>query len=268
MAAKHAATHRTTPPAVHPSGASVLQRENGTHLKRIVISSAVLAIAIAGAGVASAEKPENPGSGKSGFKVTGGGQIISDDQEAAGGPGDTVGFNAHEVEGDDPASTGDDNDAATGQFQYNPHGGAQNPDQNQPANEKFHGVVTCLISGQEAVDNETAEEETPANYEEELVAGMARFGGYVRTKDDTIQYFTVDVSDNGQGGDAEDDLILVRLTDEPCADNPEDEDTENQQDLFELGRGNVKIHNNPDGAASPAALAIAHAKMIKMAAGL
>ena len=218
-------------------------------LRNFLIAVAVLALAVPG--FAQAE---------SGFKVTGGGQIITDEQEAAGGPGDTVGFVAQEMAGDDEASPGDDDDAARGQFQYNPHGGANA--QNQPAEEKFHGVVTCLISGGEAVANENAEGD---EYEEELVNGMARFGGYVRGQVDENGdpiYFTVDVKDNGQGGgpEAEDDLILVRMTDAPCADNPEDEEGENQQDLFDLGRGNVKIHNYPterdteEPPADPAAL--------------
>ncbi len=224
-------------------------------MKRTVISAAVLALAVSGVGVAAAEKPAG-----SGFKVTGGGQIIS---ETAQGAGDTVGFNAQEINGDDPASPGDDDDAARGQFQYVPRG--QSEGGNQEATEKFHGVVTCLISGGEAEENETSpDDEQPEQYEEQLTSGMARFGGHLR--DDPTEYFTVDVTDNGRGGSAEDDLILVRITDAPCADNPEDEDAHDPEDLLRLGRGNVKIHNNPDGeTAGPTANARAGAAMLRMA---
>lgn len=200
-------------------------------MKRVLISGAVLALAIGATGVASAEKP-------SGFKVTGGGQIVTDG--SGGGAGDTVGFNAQEI-------AGDRDDAARGQFQYVPRGESTN--ESAPA-EKSHGVVTCLLSGGEAMANEEAEED--GEYNEALTEGSARFGGHLR--DDPATFFTVDVTDNGQGGNAEDDLILVRITAEPCADNPEDEE-EDAEDLLRLGRGNVKIHNNPDGTAGTAATA-------------
>lgn len=231
-------------------------------MKRTVISATVLALAMSGVGVSQAAKPENTGKpAESGFKVTGGGQIIA---EGAQGAGDTVGFNAQELDGDDPNSP-DSDDAARGQFQYVPRG--QSAGTNQEATEKFHGVVTCLISGGEAVANEEAEGD---DYEEELAAGMARFGGIVRGtgtgEDNPAVYFTVDVTDNGQGGSAEDDLILVRITDAPCADNPEDEEANDPEGLLRLGRGNVKIHNNPDGeTASPATNARAAAAMAAMA---
>lgn len=218
-------------------------------IRKVLIAVAVLALAVPG--VASAAKPQSaPAEG--GFKVTGGGQIIADDQTS--GPGDTVGFNAHELEGDDPASPGDNDDLARGQFQYIQRG--EDEGGNQPANDSFHGVVTCLISGGEAVANETAEGDD--EYDEGLLSGMARFGGHVRGTGtgpgNPAVYFTVDVSDNGEGGSAEDDTILVRMTTAPCADNPEDENNE-PDELARLGRGNVQIHNNPDGASTQAALA-------------
>ncbi|MEX2290067.1 MAG: hypothetical protein WD794_07060 [Mycobacteriales bacterium] len=193
-------------------------------MKRTLISGAVLALAVGATGVAQAERP-------SGFKVTGGGQIIADG--SGGGAGDTVGFNAQEI-------AGDRDDAARGQFQYVPRGQSGNA---SAPTEKFHGVVTCLISGGEAMANEEAEDD--GQYNEALTEGSARFGGHLR--DDPATFFTVDVTDNGQGGNAEDDLILVRITAEACADNPEDEE-DDAEDLLRLGRGNVKIHNNPDGA--------------------
>ena len=88
-------------------------------MKRIVISGAVLALAVGGAGVSQAEPAM--------YKVTGGGQIIVDTDEmpAAGGPGETIAFNARSV-----GAT----EAANGQLQYNSHDGV-----------KFHGVVSCLV---------------------------------------------------------------------------------------------------------------------------
>lgn len=210
-------------------------------MKRTLISGAVLALAIGATGVAQADKP-------SGFKVTGGGQIIADG--SGGGAGDTVGFNAQRI-------TGERDDAAQGQFQYVPRGESTNA--SAPA-EKFHGVVTCLISGGEAMANEEAEED--GEYNEALTEGSARFGGHLR--DDPATFFTVDVTDNGQGGNAEDDLILVRITAEACADNPEDEE-EDAEDLLRLGRGNVKIHNNPDGAAGTAATATTSTALLRTA---
>lgn len=201
-----------------------------TRRKRIVVSAAVLALAISGAGVSQAAKPEQAGKPASnGFKVTGGGQIIS---EGSQGPGDTVGFVAQDLN--------DDGREARGQFQFNP--GGQSGD--SAGTEKFHGTVTCLLSGGEAI----AQEKAAGEMSDQLMLGMARFGGFLR--DDPTQSFTVDVSDDGQGNGSN-DMILVRLTGEPCADNPEDEDGEDE-DLMMLGRGNVKIHNNPDDAAATA----------------
>ena len=206
-------------------------------IRNLLIAIAVLAIAIPG--VASAAKPA-----ASGYKVTGGGQIIA---EGAQGAGDTVGFNAQEMDGDDDASDAP-NDAVRGQFQYVPRGQSTN---DSAPSEKFHGVVTCLLSGGEAQANEAGEEDGEEN--EALQEGSARFGGYVRgtQADGSPQYFTVDVTDNGQGGDVDDDLILVRFTSEPCGDNPEDEENDPEQ-MLRLGRGNVKIHNNPDTTSAAA----------------
>lgn len=203
-------------------------------MQRTVISAAVLVVGVAGTGLSHAAKPA-----ESGFKVTGGGQILAADAQRAG---DTVGFNAQEIDGDDPASPGGD-DAARGQFQYVPRGQSTNP--SAPGG-KFHGVVTCLLSGGEAAANEHAEDD--GAFHEALTEGSARFGGHVRTRNGGTQYFTVDVTDNGQGGKASgDDMILVRFTSAPCADNPEDEEND-AEELLRLGRGNVTIHNNPDSA--------------------
>ena len=222
-------------------------------IRNFLIAVAVLAIAIPSVAAAA------PGTG---FKVTGGGQIIEEDVQ---GPGDTVGFNAQELAGDadDPRSTQDDDDGARGQFQYIQRGADEAG--NTPANDSFHGVVTCLISGGEGVANEEDEaNDDEEGYEEGISEGMARFGGYIRGTgtgpDNPYQFFTVDVNDGGQGNESTGDFILVRLTEEPCADNPEDEENDAPDELVRLGRGNVKIHNNPDdeeaSAASNAAFAL------------
>lgn len=213
-------------------------------MKRIVISGAVLALAISGVGVASAEKPEDQGN-NGGYKVTGGGQIIA---EGAQGAGDTVGFNAHRI-GEGPE--------ARGQFQFVPRGQSGNA---SAPEEKFHGVVTCLISGGEAIANEEAEGD---EFNEALAEGSARFGGHFR--DDPTRFFTVDVTDNGQGSNADDDMILVRETSEACGDNPENEDNDPEQ-MLRLGRGNVKIHNNVDPESSALANARMAAAFVQMAA--
>jgi hypothetical protein len=220
-------------------------------VKRLVISSAVLALALGSTGIAMAEKPEGK-SNNGGFKVTGGGQIIAEGQQGAG---DTVGFNAHEIDGDDAASPGPA-DAAKGQFQFVPRG--QSGNESAPE-EKFHGVVTCLLSGGEAVANENAEDDD--NFNEALMEGSARFGGFLRDNPD--QAFTVDVTDEGQGN-AKNDMILVRLTSAPCADNPEDDDG-TAEDMLRLGRGNVKIHNNPDGPSTLAAATQTAAALARLA---
>ena len=215
-------------------------------MKRTLISGTVLALAVAGIGTAAAAKPADDGSGGGGYKVTGGGQIIS---QGSQGAGDTVGFNAHRL-GDGPD--------ARGQFQYVPRGQSTNA---SAPSEKFHGVVNCLISGSEAIEAEMAEPD--GEFNEALMAGSARFGGFLR--DDPAQAFTVDVTDNGQGRNAsDDDMILVRLTATPCADNPEDEEDE-PEELVRLGRGNVKIHNNVDGGGTVVANARTAAALAAMA---
>lgn len=84
-------------------------------MKRILASSAVVGLALAGMGTSSAAAPFD--------KVTGGGQIIAD--SSLQGPGATIAFTARNV--------GPDN-LAQGQFQYNDHVGV-----------KYHGTVSCLV---------------------------------------------------------------------------------------------------------------------------
>lgn len=135
-------------------------------------------------------------------KVTGGGQVIASTSEM--GPGDTVGFTA--------ISTDEESDDARGEFQAV---------ETSAAGEEmliFDGVVTCL-----EVDGDTA-----------------RFGGHERGDEDNT--FTVDVTDNGQGADADDDVVVFQEdTDAPCGDGDQvfSETT--------LARGNATIHNGDDG---------------------
>jgi hypothetical protein len=87
----------------------------------MLISTAVVGLAVAGVGTATAAPDFD--------KVTGGGQVMVDaDNDGAqdAGPGETIAFNAR--------TTGGPNRAATGQLQYNDHDGV-----------KFHGAVRCLV---------------------------------------------------------------------------------------------------------------------------
>lgn len=102
-------------------------------MKRLLAGTAVLGLAVAGIGTASAQPALQ--------KVTGGGQIATDNMT---GPGQTLAFNARQfAEGD----TGN----ADGQLQYNLHGAP---------GEKFHGRVTCLVV-------------TPATEDEDAMATLA-----------------------------------------------------------------------------------------------
>lgn len=86
-------------------------------MKRLLASTAVIGLAVAGIGTATAAAPFD--------KVTGGGQIFLDPTAPPQGPGATIAFTARNI--------GADN-LAQGQLQYNDHAGI-----------KFHGAVTCLI---------------------------------------------------------------------------------------------------------------------------
>ena len=89
-------------------------------MKRILITGAVLAVAVAGVGTGSA----NP----SVFKVTGGGQTLL----GATGAGNTIAFTAQ--------SAGAEGTVAKGQFQL------QNRELgNGPLKETVHGTITCVV---------------------------------------------------------------------------------------------------------------------------
>ncbi|CAA9527210.1 MAG: hypothetical protein AVDCRST_MAG91-2639 [uncultured Sphingomonadaceae bacterium] len=144
-----------------------------------------------------------------GLKVTGGGQVIADDQ--AGGPGDTIAFNAQQIEGE-----GSDMGSfpAKGQLQVN----------NRTEGVRFHGVVTCI---REFTDDEGQR--------------FVRFGGFERTRSGgTGDSFVVDTMDNGQGPEGNDMIAFRQPADnaDPCEDSQEG----TQLRSTRLARGNVKEH--------------------------
>ena len=81
--------------------------------------------------------------------------------------------------------------------------------------EKFHGIVTCL-----RVDGNAAE-----------ISGTER---------DTGEAFNLRVIDNGEGAAAENDVIQFDRVDEPgCG----DDDSDDEDPQFELGRGNAQVYD-------------------------
>ena len=174
-------------------------------MKRILVSGAVLALAVAGIGTAQAQN---------GLKVTGGGQVFAGDADAqGGGPGDTYGFNAQDLDGDPNTEAAKGNlniiDRTEGQGGKGVH---------------IRGDVTC-IRALPLGDNEDAD-------------GVARFGGVLQ---DGVTYFVVDVTDNGEGNSADDDLIFYREVQPEEDGSPCDGDDETSD--MRLARGNAQIHN-------------------------
>ena len=144
-------------------------------MKRIVISGAVLALAIGGMGVGSAAPSQ--------FKVTGGGQIIASSEANSGGPGATLAFNARSI-GAGPA--------AQGQLQYNDHLGL-----------KFHGQVACLVVQWEDTDDN---DETPD-------VRTARIAGTYTDADGAEEQFQLFIEDHDFGGpQSESEMLLFNPT--------------------------------------------------------
>jgi hypothetical protein len=115
------------------------------------------------------------------------------------GAGDTIAFVAQDTDGDS-------GDAARGQVQY--------IDREDGTQTVLHGLVTCLV------------------YETE---NSARFAG--EWKDGGT--FEIAVTDNGEGSNADDDLIGVFPEAEPdCA----NDDGEDDDPTTALARGNVQVH--------------------------
>lgn len=183
-------------------------------MKRIVLSGAVLALAIAGTGVGSAAPAT--------LKITGGGQTLVPD---AGGAGDTVGFNAQL---DETTNT------VKGQFQYVDRTG----DGTGKDGQQYHGTVECVLAFSRPDDGGAG--------------GAAVFGGTFRDGtpfrvdvtddgqgDKGSDLILVQMGDAAlDGGDAE----------EPGETDNEICDAEEETGLA-LNRGNVTIHK-PKGGGS------------------
>lgn len=180
----------------------------GLSLKRIVVSAAVLSLAVAGVSSAQAAPAV--------FKVTGGGQLI---EMGETGAGDTIAFSAQ--------SQGEEGADAKGQFQY-----VDRTDGTGRGQEVVHGTVSCVVVF-------ATEDGMPA---------MAAIGGQSRDGED----FRIDVTDDGQGGDAM-DMISVRRGEDARDGEDDGEDTalcdaEDEMAEMSLGRGNVKIHKQKGAA--------------------
>lgn len=179
-------------------------------VKRIVISTAVLALAIGGLGQAQAAPAV--------YKVTGGGQFLAEGQTT--GAGSTIAFTGQ--------SQGAEDAPAKGQFQLQLRDGAG-------AKETIHGTVSCVFVF-------AAQDGMPA---------MAVLGGQSGDED-----FRIDITDDGQGNDAMDMVMVRRGAEARDGDDDGDEDTdtslcdqeEEAADTL-LGRGNVKIHKAKGGEA-------------------
>lgn len=183
-------------------------------MKRTLISASVLALAVAGL---------QPATAQSGFKVTGGGQAFVDaDAAQGGGPGDTYGFNAQDLDGD-PMT-----DAAKGNFNSIQRDAAATTKRGQ--GEHIRGDVNCLVALSGGED------------------GAARFGGIVRGEEEATDplLFAVDVTDNGEGNGSDDMIVFRTFRQSELEDGDEnacDMEPEDEPGEFALARGNVQIHN-------------------------
>lgn len=164
-------------------------------------------------------------SAESGLKVTGGGQAFASAEDAsAGGPGDTYGFNAQQI---DDAAAGE---SAAAKGNLNIIDRDRTATTARGRGEHIRGEVTC-IRALALGENEDAD-------------GVARFGGVLRERDENgdIVYFVVDVTDNGEGRDS-DDAILYREVAPGEDETPCDVDRNGEDTDMVLARGNVQIHN-------------------------
>jgi hypothetical protein len=201
-----------------------VHQEVPVKIRRIAgVVAGVTAIAAVPAGLAVA--------GSSGLKVTGGGQVLFDDQ--ASGPGDTIAFTAQQ----DGPFDADMVAPAKGQIQVVNRTAGTGQSQT-----KFHGTVTCIFTF-------TYDNETPADTTDDET--YVRFGGRktVKGKPTTIP-FTTDVQDNGEGAAAtESDVIFFRERgegDDPC----DESDPATSLRNFRLARGNVQQHKQSSNSSS------------------
>ncbi len=176
--------------------------------------AAVLSLALAAIAVAAQTE----------YKVTGGGQTFASSsvdengKPTVKGPGDTITFQAF-IE---HAATDEGGSPATGQVNIID----RTPGTGGKGNH-FRGVVHCAYVLPESADGR----------------GYAELHGEGRQKDGDLTAFVVRIQDNGQGSNAETDLVEFDYTDA----NPEcDEEPSNEEFEFTLARGNAKIHKaNP-----------------------
>ena len=163
--------------------------------------------------------------GQQEYKVTGGGQTFASSQvdengkPTVKGPGDTITFQAFISAASDADGPGA---PATGQVNIidrTPGAGGKGA--------HFKGTVTCAYVMPESQDG----------------MGYAELHGTGTTKNGNSTPFVVRIQDNGQGANADTDLVEFDYTDSnpQCEDEPNDEEFE-----FTLARGNAKIHKaNP-----------------------
>lgn len=142
------------------------------------------------------------------YLVTGGGQVIASASDA--GPGDTIAF---------VAALRDE--AASGSLQVvstSEAGGGERP------STIYHGRVTCVEPGG---------------------GNTARFGGQGQNADGTTSFFTVDVTDTGDGERGTDTVLFRTSSDTAC----DDEEGTQLKDTT-LARGNVKVDTAGSGGRS------------------
>lgn len=177
--------------------------------KRVFIPVALMAVAAMAFSVV--------GFAAEGDKVTGGGQVLNQDEDGndVGGAGDTIAFNARGY---------GEEDEANGQVQYVDREIGQNGKGTGKGQEVLHGIVECLV----VLDRND-------------VGGSAILAGHW-TKGGSGD-FEIYVRDNGEGGDSEDQIIVNEnpVPDSEC----EEDDDEDYSDPFTLARGNVQVHKAP-----------------------
>ena len=194
-------------------------------MKRIVVSGAVLALAIGGVQAATAAP--------SVYKVTGGGQITEfvvpgegDEEDTvtplSQGAGDTIAFSAQQLTEGEMA----DGSNAKGQFQYVDRiQDAETGKGTGKGQEVIHGTVSCVV-----VYSYPGSEE----------GGYAVIGGENR---EGTEKFRIEVTDGSATGSGADMIAVRRGADAATEDGSLCDDREPAEGLA-LGRGNVKIHKN------------------------
>lgn len=163
----------------------------------------IAAIALAVLALGSSASAQGPGDPFD--KVTGGGQVIINNNFQ--GAGDTIAFTARELTPSGPA--------ARGQVEYLPTASQSGPIISAG---RWHGSVNCLV-----VDSDQT----------------ATFAGR-KTQGNDLPFFRISVVDNGPegGGNQGEDLIFLEESEDPL-DCEDDADADEQT----LARGNLTVHN-------------------------